>query len=67
MSDTTMVCWREALRACVRSGEAVGLAEHLARLPEDERAVLLEGLECEELRARVNSLLLLRQEQLALA
>lgn len=66
MTDTKVLCWREAVRACMRRDEVGGLAEHLVRLPEDDRAMLLEGIDSDELRAQVNSLLRRQQEQLAL-
>ncbi len=66
MSDEQVLCWREAMRACIQRGAADGLAQHLARLSEHERAMLLEGIDSDELRAEVNCLLRRRQEQLAL-
>ncbi len=66
MSETEAVCWREAVRACVRWGGAGDLAEHLVRLSDDDRAMLLEEIDCEELRTQVNSLLRRQQEQLVL-
>jgi hypothetical protein len=47
-------------------GEASGLAEHLVRLAEHDRAMLLEEIDSDELRAAVNSLLRREQDQLAL-
>ena len=66
MTDTKLVCWREAVRACMGGEKAGGLAEHLVQLPDGERAMLLEGIDCDELRAAVNSLLRRQQEQLVL-
>jgi hypothetical protein len=66
MSDEQVLCWREAVRVCMRRGAAVGLAQHLARLSEDDRAMLLAGIDSEELRTEVNCLLRRQQEQLAL-
>jgi hypothetical protein len=42
------------------------LAKHLARLPENDRSMLLESIDSEALRAEVDSLLRKQQEQLAL-
>jgi hypothetical protein len=66
MTDTTLLCWREAMRVCMGTAETRRLAEHLARLPEMERTMLLEGIDSDGLRAAVNSVLRRRQEQLAL-
>ena len=66
MSETKLLCWPEALRVCLR-GESVGsLAEHLARLPEEERIILLDGIDSDLLRAAVAAVLRRAQEQLAL-
>ena len=66
MTDTQLLCWREAVRVCMGQGEASGLAEHLVRLAEHDRAMLLEEIDSDELRTAVNSLLRREQEQLAL-
>lgn len=66
MSNEQVLCWREAVRACMRRGAADGLAQHVARLSEDERSMLLAGIDSEELRAEVTCLLRRQQEQLAL-
>jgi len=66
MVDEKLICWREAVRACMQRGAAGGLAEHLVRLSEDDRAMLLEGIDSDELRAEVHSLLRRQQDQLAL-
>ena len=67
VTHTEASCWREAIRACIRTGDAESLVRHLAGLREDDREMLLEGIGSEELRAQVSMLLRQRQEQLALA
>jgi len=66
MSDGKLLRWREAVRVCMRVAEVGPLAKHLARLPEDDRAMLLDGIGSEMLRSEVNALLRRQQEQLAL-
>jgi len=66
MSNEQVLCWREAVRACMQREAADGLAQHLVRLSEDERAMLLAGIDSEALRTEVNCLLRRQQEQLAL-
>jgi len=66
MSNTKLGCWREAFRVCLRLAETAPLARHLARLPEDDRSMLLEGIDSDLLRAEVNAVLRRQQEQLAL-
>ena len=66
MTETEALRWHEAVRVCIRRGDDARLAEYLTGLPEGERAMLLDGIGSEVLRAHVNSLLRRRQEQLAL-
>ncbi len=66
MSETKLRCWREAFRVCMRVTELGPLARHLVGLPEDDRSMLLEGIDCDLLRAEVDTLLRKRQDQLAL-
>jgi hypothetical protein len=65
MSEGKLLRWREAIRVCMRA-EVGPLARHLARLPEDDRSMLLDGIGSEVLRSEVNALLRRQQEQLAL-
>ncbi|HUU54469.1 MAG TPA: hypothetical protein VMY87_06060, partial [Armatimonadota bacterium] len=66
MSETKLQCWREAFHVCMRRTETAPLARHLARLPEGDRSMLLEGIGSDLLRAEVNTVLRSQQEQLAL-
>ena len=66
MSETGLLCWREAMRVWVETRDMGRLAEYLARLPEEERTSLLAGIDCDGLTVAVHSLLKQRQEQLAL-
>lgn len=66
MSEAKLACWGEAFRVCMRATGVDPLAKHLARLPEDDRLMLLESIDSESLRAEVDSLLRKQQEQLAL-
>ena len=66
MSETKLMCWREAFRVCMRVAGMRPLATHLARLPEDDRVMLLDGIDSDLLRAEVHSVLRKEQEQLAL-
>ncbi len=66
MTDSHVVCWREAVRVCLTTSGVSPLARHLARLPEGEREMLLKGIGSEGLRAAVSSLLRRQREQLAL-
>ena len=47
MSDEQVLCWREAVRACMLRGGADGLARHVARLSEDDRSMIQAGSESE--------------------
>ncbi len=66
MSKSTLVHWRQAFDVCMQMAGVGPLAKHVARLPEKDRAKLLEGIGSELLREKVNTLLRQRQEQLAL-
>ncbi|MDH4179424.1 MAG: hypothetical protein OEV33_02860 [Armatimonadota bacterium] len=66
MSETKLQCWREAFHVCMRRAETAPLARHLARLPEGDRSMLLEGIGSDLLRAEVKAVLRSQQEQLAL-
>ena len=66
MSETKLMRWREAFRVCMRVAGMGPLATHLARLPEDDRVMLLDGIDSDLLRAEVHSALRKQQEQLAL-
>jgi hypothetical protein len=66
MTETNLLCWQEAIRVCIGPSDIARLAEHVARLPEGQRRMLLDGIDSDGLRAAVNSLLRRRQEQLAL-
>ncbi len=66
MSEARPVCWGEAFRVCMRVTGTGALAKYLARLPEGDRLMLLDGINSDLLRAEVDSLLRSQQEQLAL-
>jgi len=66
MTDGTLCCWRDVVRVCLDLAEIIPVAEHLARLPESERQMLLDGIDSDGLRVAVDSVLRRQQEQLAL-
>ncbi len=66
MSEAKLICWRDAFRVCMRVAGVRPLATHLAQLPEDDRVMLLDGIDSDVLRAEVHSMLRKQQEQLAL-
>jgi hypothetical protein len=66
MTEAKLSCWREFGRVCLGSGGFSLAAEHLARLPESDRQMLLEGIDSDRLRVAVYSVLRRQEEQLAL-
>ena len=66
MSDLMISRWAEAVRLCLERSQLGPLARHLARLPEGDRSILLEGIGSEALSAEVKAVLRRREEQLAL-
>lgn len=66
MTETEQFCWQETVRVCMEGADEGRLAEHLAQLPHDHRATLLDGIGSERLRARVDRVLRRRRDQLAL-
>lgn len=66
MTDAAVLRWRDAMPVCLGAGEVKRLARHLARLPEGERRMLLDGIDSDLLRVAVDSLLRQNEQQLAL-